>query len=158
MLDGFVTAVVAGPISMHPHTWICPLLAIGPEAFDTGGTLEFAAIAAVSVRHNTISERLVDGPRWEPLLRRRMNGEIDPSDWCNGFMKAVMLNEPKWQDVLSPNAEHYGLMMPILLYSKDTLGRPYLTLGRKGPETEAFIKQAHTDIPMVVGAMRQLFR
>ncbi len=157
MLDGVVTAVVAGPISMHPHTWICPLLAIGPEAFDNGGTPEYAAIAAVTARHNAISERLVDGSRWQPLLRR-MHGDIDPSDWCNGFMKAVMLNEPRWKDVLNPHAEHYGLMMPILLYSKDALGRPYLTLGRKGAETEAFIKQAHNDIPMVVNGMRELFQ
>src|ERR1700732_482084 len=37
MLDGFVTAVVAGPVSMDPPEWICPLLGIGIDAFNHGG-------------------------------------------------------------------------------------------------------------------------
>jgi uncharacterized protein len=32
MLDGFVTAIVAGPVSMDPPEWICPLLAIDIDA------------------------------------------------------------------------------------------------------------------------------
>ena len=45
MLDGFVTAVVAGPVSMDPPEWICPLLGIeirgdlgcrGPSQCDRG--------------------------------------------------------------------------------------------------------------------------
>ena len=46
MLDGFVTAVVAGPVSMDPPEWICPLLGIEVDAFNHGGTPEFAAISA----------------------------------------------------------------------------------------------------------------
>ena len=46
MLDGFVTAVVAGPGSMDPPEWICPLLGIEVDAFNHGGTPEFAAISA----------------------------------------------------------------------------------------------------------------
>jgi Uncharacterised protein family (UPF0149) len=51
MLDGFVTAIVAGPVSMDPPEWICPLLGIEIDAFNHGGTPEFAAISAVAVRH-----------------------------------------------------------------------------------------------------------
>ena len=46
MLDGFVTAIVAGPVSMDPPEWICPLLGIEIDAFNHGGTLEFSAISA----------------------------------------------------------------------------------------------------------------
>ncbi|WP_236000278.1 YecA family protein [Bradyrhizobium uaiense] len=28
MLDGYVAAIVVGPVSMSPPDWICPLLAI----------------------------------------------------------------------------------------------------------------------------------
>jgi uncharacterized protein UPF0149 len=59
MLDGFVTAIVAGPVSMDPPEWICPLLGIGIDAFNHGGTPEFAAISAVAVRHNAIVETRV---------------------------------------------------------------------------------------------------
>ena len=57
-LDGFVAAIVAGPVSMDPRDWICPLLGVAREAFDHGGTVEFAAISAVAVRHNVIANTL----------------------------------------------------------------------------------------------------
>jgi uncharacterized protein len=67
MLDGFVTAVVAGPVSMDPPEWICPLLGIGIDAFNHGGTPEFAAISAVAVRYNAIVGTLTNAPK--PLNR-----------------------------------------------------------------------------------------
>jgi uncharacterized protein len=42
MLDGYVTAIAAGPVSFDPREWICPLLAIDADAFNHGGTPEFA--------------------------------------------------------------------------------------------------------------------
>src|SRR6201987_2222513 len=74
MLDGYVTAVVVGPVSFDPREWICPLLAIDADAFDHGGTPEFAAISAVAVRHNDISNTLSTAPdRFEPIYRRKPN-------------------------------------------------------------------------------------
>ena len=52
----YVAAIVAGPVSMSPLDWICPLLAIDADAFNHGGTVEFAAISAVALRHNEISQ------------------------------------------------------------------------------------------------------
>ena len=52
MLDGYVAAIVAGPVSIDPPDWICPLLAIDADAFNHGGTPEFAAISAVALRHS----------------------------------------------------------------------------------------------------------
>ena len=37
-----------GPVSISPLDWICPLLAIDADAFNHGGTAEFAAISAVA--------------------------------------------------------------------------------------------------------------
>ena len=58
MLDGYVAAIVAGPVSISPLDWICPLLAIDADAFNHGGTPEFAAISAVAQHHNAISKTL----------------------------------------------------------------------------------------------------
>jgi IS5 family transposase len=67
-LDGYVAAIVAGPVSMSPLDWICPLLAIDADAFNHGGTPEFAAISAVAQRHNEISNVLTTTPdRFEPM-------------------------------------------------------------------------------------------
>ncbi len=34
MLDGAVAAVVAGPVSMLPEEWVCPLLGVDPDDFN----------------------------------------------------------------------------------------------------------------------------
>ena len=57
MLDGAVAAVVAGPISMNPEEWVCPLLGVDADAFNHD-TEEFSAIAATLMRHNEISNTL----------------------------------------------------------------------------------------------------
>ncbi len=62
VLDGYVAAIVAGPVSMSPLDWICPLLAIDADAFNHGGTPEFAAISAVPLRHNEICNILSTTP------------------------------------------------------------------------------------------------
>jgi uncharacterized protein len=85
MLDGYVAAIVAGPVSIDPPDWICPLLAIDADAFNHGGTPELAAICAVARRHNDISRVLSTTPeRFEPMHRRKPNGEVDPRPWCRG--------------------------------------------------------------------------
>lgn len=48
MLDCYVAAIVAWPVSISPLDWICPLLAIDADAFNYGGTAESAAISAIA--------------------------------------------------------------------------------------------------------------
>ncbi len=92
MLDGFVTAIVAGPVSMDPPEWICPLLGIKIDAFNHGGTPEFAAISAAAVRHNTIVETLSTAPKtFKPIFVRTPTGDIDAAPWCQGFYAAMKL-------------------------------------------------------------------
>ena len=42
-----VAAVVAGPVSIAPEEWVCPLLGVDPDAFNHD-TEEFSAIAATN--------------------------------------------------------------------------------------------------------------
>jgi hypothetical protein len=62
VLDGYIAAIVTGPVSISPLDWICPLLAIDADAFNHGGTAEFAAISAVAQHHNAISKTLSTNP------------------------------------------------------------------------------------------------
>jgi uncharacterized protein len=62
MFDGYITAIVAGPVSLPPLDWICPLLGVAPDAYNDGSTPEFAAIGAVAERHNVI-QHTVRGAR-----------------------------------------------------------------------------------------------
>ena len=94
VLDGYVAAIVAGPVSMSPLDWICPLLAVDADAFNHGDTPEFAAISAVALRHNEISETLSTAPnQFAPMHRREANGDVDARPWCRGFYAATAVVE-----------------------------------------------------------------
>ena len=158
MIDGFVAAVVCGPVSMHPHAWFNPLLAIEPAAWDVGGTPEFAAIKAVTDRHNAISDTLVADAPYKPVFRIGADGKVDPSDWCEGFMLCVKMHRRKWKDVLDEASQEHKLMLPILLYCKDKRGRPLLGAYPPSPELDALYEVTPGHIPLVVGAMRKYFQ
>jgi uncharacterized protein len=156
MLDGYVAAIVAGPVSIDPPDWICPLLAVDADAFHHGGTPEFAAICAVARRHNNISRVLSTSPdRFEPMHRRKPNGDVDPRPWCRGFHAAMRLRMSDWAPLLDTGNVNHGLLLPILLHCRDDQGRPLLALARRGRETRDSLRNAHADIPAVVEAMRQ---
>jgi uncharacterized protein len=156
MLDGYVAAIVAGPVSIDPLDWICPLIAVDADAFNHGGTPEFAAICAVALRHNEISKVLSTTPqRFAPMHRRKPNGQADPRPWCRGFYAAMRLRMPDWAPLLNICDVNHGLLLPILLHCRDDKGRPLLGPARKGRKTGEFLRNAHDDIPAVVEAMRQ---
>jgi len=68
MLDGAIAAVVAGPVSMMPEEWVCPLLGVDPDDFNHD-TETFSAIAATLMRHNAISSTLPTKPNsFKPLF------------------------------------------------------------------------------------------
>jgi uncharacterized protein len=113
MLDGYVAAIVAGPVSMSPLDWICPLLAIDADAFNHGGTPEFAAISAVALRHNDISNTLSTAPdRFAPMHRRKPSGDVDPRPWCQGFYAAMRLKLSAWAPLLDASNVNHGLLLP----------------------------------------------
>jgi len=156
MLDGYVAAIVAGPVSISPLDWICPLLAVDADGFNHGGTSEFAAISAVALRHNDISNTLSTAPgRFQPIHRRKPNGDVDAGPWCSGFYAAMRLRMSDWAALLDPSDFHHGLLLPILLHCRDDQGGPMLGPARKGRESQNFLRNAHADIPAVVEAMRQ---
>jgi len=92
MLDGFVTAIVAGPVTYEPFGWLCPLLGVTKDAYLNGDTPEFAAIAAVAERHNIISAVLSETQnQFTPLFSRSETGDVDVGPWCRGFYAAIQL-------------------------------------------------------------------
>jgi len=156
MFDGYVAAIVAGPVSMSPLDWICPLLAIDADAFNHGDTPEFAAISAVVSRHNEISETLSTAPdQFAPMHRREANGDVDARPWCQGFYAAMQLRLMAWAPLLDSSNVIHGLLLPILLHCRDDQGRPLLGPPRSGPQTRDFLRNAYADIPAVVEALRQ---
>jgi len=156
MLDGYAAAIVAGPVSMSPLDWICPLLAIDADAFNHGDTPEFAAISAVALRHNDISNVLTTAPdRLELVHRRKPNGDVDPGPWCQGFYAAMRLRISAWAPLLDASNVNHGLPLPILLHCRDDQGRPLLGPPQTGRATGDLLRNAYADIPAAVEAIRQ---
>jgi uncharacterized protein len=156
ILDGYVAAIVAGPVSISPIDWICPLLAIDADAFNHGGTAEFAAISAVVQHHNDISNTLSKNPdRFEPIHQHKPNGDVDARPWCLGFHAAMQPRLSAWAPLLDTRNINHGLLLPILLHCVDDHGRSLLGPPRKGLDTKEFLRNAHSDIQAVVEAMRQ---
>jgi uncharacterized protein len=80
---------------------------------DHGGTPEFAAISAVAVRHNDISNILSTAPdRFEPIHRIRPNREVDARPWCEGFYAAMRLRMGAWSPLLNTDDIDLGLLLP----------------------------------------------
>ena len=157
MLDGAITAVVAGPVSMMSEVWVCPMLGVDPDDFNHD-TETFSAIAATLMRHNAISDTLATkSESFEPLHARTPDGEIDARPWCMGFYAVVQLRLRDWSRMLAPGVIEQGLMLPILFHCTDAAGRPVLPPSLRGDNSPAFAKTAWRDIPLMVEAMRQFW-
>ncbi len=155
VLDGYVAAIVAGPVSISPLDWICPLLAIDADAFNHGGTPEFAAISAVVQHHNAISNTLSNNPtRFEPIHLRKPNGDVDARPWCRGFHAAMQPRLPAWAPLLDIRNVNHGLLLPVLLFCADENGRPVVP-GTDAAVVKRLRHQPPDDIPAFVEGIRQ---
>lgn len=157
MLDGFVSAIVAGPVSMDPPAWICPLLGIEPDAFNHGGTPEFAAISAVIVRHNAIGDTLATQPdRFQPIFAKKPNGDVDPGPWAMGFYAAMNMNLMAWSNILAKGSPEFFHLLPIWAYCTDKSGHSLLRpLIGDDPVAQAMATGLWRDIPNSVQRLRQ---
>ena len=157
MVDGAVAAVVAGPVSMMPEEWVCPLLGVEPDDFNHD-TETFSAIAATLMRHNAISQTLSTKPgSFEPLFLRGPDGEIDARPWCMGFYATMKPRLRAWAPLLNPNAVEYGLLLPILRHCADANGQLVLDPRRRGSNTQSLARDAWREIATAVEAMRQFW-
>jgi yecA family protein len=156
MVDGAVSAVVAGPVSAMPEEWVCPLLGVDPDDFNDD-TETFSAIAATLMRHNAISETLSTKPEtFAPLFVQMADGEIDARPWCMGFLLVLKLRLRDWSRLLTPARIEHRLLLPILSHCVDDRGRPFLPPAMR-TESAYFIANAAREIPASVEALRQFW-
>src|ERR1700751_3816074 len=89
------------------------------------------------------------------MHRREASGDIDARPWCRGFYAAMRLRISAWAPLLDASNLHHGLLLPILLHCRDDQGHPLLGTARSGRKTRNFLRNAYTDIPAAVEAMRR---
>jgi uncharacterized protein len=111
--DGFITAIVSGPVTIMPSTWM-PALWGGEDNAPVWDSLEdYQFIFGLMIRHmNTTAATLLEElMEFEPMF---MESTIDGNthwavdEWCTGYMKGVALYPvsavtiPDMNEMLSP--------------------------------------------------------
>lgn len=98
-LDGFLTAVVSGPVVMAPSQWLASIW--GDFEPKWQNEKDFEIMFTLLMRHmNSIAEHLMNEPdSFQPLfMQREVDGRIYTivDDWCYGYMMGVELCVDKW--------------------------------------------------------------
>jgi uncharacterized protein len=120
VLDGYLTAIAIGPVSLSPSQWFPRIWGeVEDPAFDS---LEHAQLVfELIVRfYNQIARSFMEAPeRFFPFLYEYVeDGErrVSVEDWCIGFSLGVHLRIEAW-DPLIRDKEYSGLLAPIAAFS-----------------------------------------
>lgn len=123
MMDGFLTALVIGPVFIHPAKWIWHIVGDHEKRAFTG-TKAQAVIDTIVAHYNEISTCLAeDRYSYKPIFMRSQDGETSAEDWANGFYGAMRLGLDHWK----PLFEAFPAAAPvtaILIHCTDPDGKP----------------------------------
>ena len=112
-LDGLLTAVVSGPVTLPPSRWLPAVWGDFEPVWDSMAEAE--RMMTVLMRHvNSIAAHLIEEPEsFEPLF---LESEVDGKtftivdEWCEGYRRGVELAEAEWR---AGDAEIMALLEPI---------------------------------------------
>ncbi|HEX5363556.1 MAG TPA: UPF0149 family protein [Gallionella sp.] len=125
-LDGYLTAIVCGPVALKPHLWLPRVW--GPSVRDEPVFETMAQaqrIFDLIVRHmnGIISGMQADPDAHEPIFDR-VGFEDDPREyldgemWAYGFMVGIGLSQQSWQPFLEA-ADGADMLRPVYLLGAD---------------------------------------
>jgi len=119
-LDGFLTAIVSGPVTLGPSEWLPVVWGDFEPAWDNAE--DFEAVLSLFVRHmNCIAFQLIEEPdAFEPMyLETRAEGgpHLVVDDWCEGYLRGVALCADAWN---AAQSEVMELLTPILAFTGQT--------------------------------------
>jgi uncharacterized protein len=131
-LDGLLTAVVSGPVTITPSRW---LPAVWGDFEPAWNSLEdYQEFMSLVLRHmNDIAASLVDEPEtFEPMyLENVASGDavVVVDEWCAGYVRGVDLAADEW---CAASPDIVQLLAPIRAFTASTDW-----LAHELPETEA---------------------
>ena len=119
-LDGFLTAVVSGPISIPPSHWLPAVWGDFEPVWES--EKDFGEVFALMVRHmNVIAATLIEQPQdFEPMfMERKVEGKIYTivDEWCEGYMRGVALAPTAWS---AGGLQMDVMLMPIRAFTSET--------------------------------------
>ena len=115
-LDGLLTAVVSGPVTLVPSRWLPQVWGDFEPAWHD--IADAQKVMTLLMRHmNAIAAMLMEQPEdFEPIIfERRVEGKTYTvvDDWCEGYMRGVKLAADHWQ---LDDPEMRQLLAPIMAF------------------------------------------
>ena len=99
-LDGLLTAIVSGPVTVPPSQWMPQIWGDFPPAWKD--EQEVQQVMSLLMRHmNSITGLLMQQPEdFEPMFEQRIVDDktytiVD--EWCEGYMRGVALASEAWE-------------------------------------------------------------
>jgi uncharacterized protein len=118
-LDGFLTAIVSGPVTVQPSRWLPVLYGDFPPVWDRAEDAQ--AFLELLLRHmNEIVFWLLDEPEeFEPLYLESDTPQgpaVVVDEWCEGYLRGVGITFDEW--ISAP--EIADLLDPIRAFTRQT--------------------------------------
>ena len=119
-LDGFLTAIVSGPVMIPPSQWLPAVWGDFEPVWES--EKDFGVILSLITRHmNGIVATLMDQPQdFEPIYQERVvEGKTYTivDEWCEGYMRGVALAADQWN---TDELEMTILLAPIRAFTSET--------------------------------------
>ena len=115
-IDGFLTALAAGPELVLPSEWLPVIWQGEGPSFDSPQELErvLALILALNARTLDMLQKGEIAPMFNIEVDEDDNELMTPDGWCWGFMEGVALREAAWQPLFD-SEEDGDLLDPIAM-------------------------------------------
>jgi uncharacterized protein len=119
-LDGFLTAIVSGPVLIVPSRWLPALWGDFEPIWDSVDEAK-KFISLLTQHSNNIAAMLMEDPAaFAPVFEERRVEDrwvtiVD--EWCEGYLRAVRLAKNEWQ---AGGQEIADLLAPIRAFTEET--------------------------------------
>ncbi len=125
MLDGYLTAIAIGPVTLVPSEWYPPIWGgVDEPRFDSAEQAQ--RISELIVRyHNQIIGGFLGAPEafvpylYEYAHEKDGKWEVSAEEWCTGFSLGVHLRTESWEPLIK-DKEFSELLAPIVAFSWET--------------------------------------
>ncbi len=134
-LDGFFSALIAGPEQVMPSEYYPHIFGDKPANAPTYDSLEHAQeIMGLLMRHwNTIARRLNAGEVYVPVFLEDDDGIARGNDWAKGFLHSLDLRRASWQAFLH-DEDHAGAIVPMFALAHENDPDPKLRFESPHPD------------------------
>jgi uncharacterized protein len=154
MLDGFLTAIVIGPVFVLPSEWL-PRIWGEPEGAAFGSLENAQRITGLVTRfYNQIVRTLMNTPdQFLPAVyayEEEVELKTSAEEWCIGFGLGVHLRAEAWKPLIE-DPEFSGLLAPIVAFSWEPAWNEAIAGGDPDEVREMLIEM----LPEAVKAIHQ---